>query len=140
MAVHAMSLAFVAKKARSGGKLHADAGLLVAAEWLQVGVHEFATRTVRQGFVTHVIWHYLLVVALQRCWLVAASCLALFRAVIFSVLVGRLLVERVIASDLGAFFFELCLSSLGLREHVFVVIQRLRHGSRLGVIVLNSRS
>jgi hypothetical protein len=55
VAVHAMSLAFVAKKASSRGELHADAGLLVAAEWLQVRVHKFATRTVREIFAMYVI-------------------------------------------------------------------------------------
>jgi hypothetical protein len=48
VAVHAMSLAFVTEEARSRGELHANAGLLVAAEWLQMGVHILATRKVRK--------------------------------------------------------------------------------------------
>jgi hypothetical protein len=67
---------------------------------------------------------------------VAAARLALFWAVIFAILVGRLLVEGVAASDLGALFFELGLSSLGLREDIFVVVKRLRHGSGLRILVL----
>jgi predicted ATPase len=67
---------------------------------------------------------------------VVAACLALFRAVVFAVLVGSLLVKRMAASNLGALFFELGVSSLRLREDIFVVVKRLRHGSRFDVLVL----
>jgi hypothetical protein len=60
---------------------------------------------------------------------VAAPWLALFRAVIFAILVRRLLVEWMATGNLGALFFKLSLSSLRLRKYVFVVVQRLRDGS-----------
>jgi hypothetical protein len=47
MAVHAMSLTLMAEKASGRGELNADAGLLVAAERLQVRVHVLAEVEVR---------------------------------------------------------------------------------------------
>jgi hypothetical protein len=64
----------------------------------------------------------LIIVALQSRGLVCASCVTLFGAVVFTIFVWRLLVKRVATSNLGALFFELGLSRLGLREAVIVVV------------------
>jgi hypothetical protein len=48
VAVHAMRLAFVTEEARSRRELYTNAGLLIAAEWLQMRVHILATRKVRE--------------------------------------------------------------------------------------------
>lgn len=91
VSVHAVGLTLVTEQAGGGRELNTDAGLLVAAEWLQVRVN------------------ILVVVALQRCGLVGAAGLALLGAVVFAVLVGTLLVKGVAASNLGALLLKLSL-------------------------------
>jgi hypothetical protein len=122
--VHTVGLALVAKETGGGGELNADASLLVASEWLQVGVDILAG-----SMLDEVAWHSarinLLVVALQRCWLVAAARIALLWAVVFAILVWHSLVQWVAASDLGALFFELQLSCVRRRHYIFVFFEGL---------------
>jgi len=85
--MHSMSLTLMAKKASCRRKLHANAGLLVAAERLQMRVH------------------ILVVVTLQRSWLVTTSGLALLWTMVFAVFVGELLIQWVAAGNLSTLLF-----------------------------------
>jgi hypothetical protein len=109
--------------------LDADAGLLVAAEWLQVRVHVLA-RSESDVIIYDLQNHGLLVVALKRCGLVAAARLPLLWAVVFAVFVWQLLVEWVAAGHLGALLIEFDIGRVSW-GHDVLVIKRLR-GERGG--------
>lgn len=105
VSVHTVGLTLMTEQTGSGGKLNADAGLFVAAEWLQVRIN------------------VLVVVALQWCRLVCAARLALLRTAVLAILIWSLLVKNMAASDLGALLLKLGLSSINWRLSFFVPIQ-----------------
>jgi hypothetical protein len=82
--------------------------------------------------------HDLLVVALKRCWLVAAAGLAFLRTVVFAIFVWHLLVEWVTAGDLSALLFELNLGCVSGRHDLFILFQGLcgarKGGGILGIV------
>lgn len=120
--VHTVRLALVAEKACSRRELHTYTGLLVATEGLEVRVDVLARNSLDTYHKARRTVYDLLVVALQSGWLVAAPSLALLGAVVLAILVWRLLVQWVAASNLCTLLLELGVSDLGLRECVFVSV------------------
>jgi hypothetical protein len=80
----------------------------------------------------------LVVVALERCGLVAAAGLAFLGAMILAILVGQLLIEWVAAGNFSALFFEFGFSSIGWRHHFFVIERLCEKGCGRSVLVIVS--